>query len=74
MAQEQDDKNYEVTQGAFVKSDDKQNIADGGTAEMAGIDYAESLPGGGSDSAAESSLTTDEKVGFDHHLNDDERS
>lgn len=72
MVDEKNKENLNINEGAFVKSDDKQNVATSGVGD--GVDFAESLPGGGSDNPAESSLTADEKVGFDHRLNDDARS
>ena len=73
MAEQQENKNLNVNEGDFVKSDDKVTVADSGVGD--GVDFAESLPGGGdSDNAIESSVTADEDEGFDHRNPDDAKS
>lgn len=73
MVEEKDKPNLNVTEGAFVKSEDKQVVPSSGVGD--GVDFAESLPGGGSDNKAESSIKTgNEPEGFDHRLEDDARS
>ena len=62
------------TEDDFTKSDDKQNIADAGVGD--GVNFDESLPGGGSDNKQKSSITAGDRdtAGFDHRTDDDEKS
>ncbi len=72
MADEQKNKNLNVADDEFSKSTDKQTTATSGVGD--GVDFAESLPGGGSDNDKSSITAGDESVEFDHKTDDDERS
>lgn len=74
MVKENDKENTDVTEGAFVKSDDKQNVPTSGVSD--GINYADSLPGGGLDNDSNSSIITgdSEDDEFDHRTEDEPRS
>jgi hypothetical protein len=74
MADGQEKKSLDVTDHEFSKSDDKVNIATSGVTD--GVDFAESLPGGGdSDNKMRSSITAgDDNEGFDHRNPDDPKT
>lgn len=67
---DKDNENLDINEGAFVKSDDKQNVPSSGVGD--GVRYEDRLPGGGSDNEPETSiLTGDEAEGFDHRIGDE---
>lgn len=74
MANDQEHKNTDIHDNEFSKSDDKQPVADGGVGD--GVNFAESLPGGGEDNDLKSSITAgdDEGDDFDHRNHDDPKS
>ena len=72
MANEQE--NRALNTDEFVKTDDKQTTADSGADGMSGVDFAESLPGGGEDNEKSSITAGDKNTGFDHRQDDDEKS
>lgn len=80
MADGQDNKSLDVTEHEFNKSDDTQTTADSGVGD--GVDFAESLPGGGEDNDRKSGVATSDNAGigedkdqeFDHRADDDEKS
>jgi hypothetical protein len=72
MANEQEHKSLDVTDNEFSKSDDKQNVPSSGVGD--GVNFANSLPGGGDDNEQKSSITAGEEDEFDHRNDDDANS
>ena len=73
MGNQQEKSSLDVREEEFTKTDDKQTTANSGVGD--GVDFAESLPGGGNDNKSESSITAGESgKEFSHRMDDDKKS
>ncbi len=73
MADQEQNKSLDIHEDEFNKSSDRQSPPSSGVG--VGVDFVESLPGGGSDNNDSSITAGDESDSkFDTKTNDDERS